>query len=59
MKTFRIIERRQEIWSHCLYIDAETEEEARQIWESGAYEPDPEPGHEFDRGGTIQSIEED
>ena len=59
MKTFKIIETRRELWSHCLYVDAETEEEAREMWRAGEYEPDPEPDHESDMGGTIRSIQED
>jgi hypothetical protein len=57
--TYRISERRTEIWTHKIYIDADSEEEARRIWQSHDYDPDPEPEHQYDDNGEIQSIEED
>ena len=59
MPTFKITEERTEVWTHEVYIDADTEAEARRLWES-LYDddPDPDPQHIYDLGKKIQSIEE-
>jgi hypothetical protein len=60
--TFRITEQRTEIWTHEVSIDADSEEEARQLWEALGFnhdDPDPEPDHQFDLGRKIQSIKEE
>jgi hypothetical protein len=60
--TFKITEQRTEVWTHEVYIDADTEAEARRLWKSlGFYhdDPDPDPEHQFDLGRKIQSIVED
>lgn len=59
MPTYKIRERRREIWNRLIYIDADSEEEAREIWESGDYEPDPFPEHQYDVDARIDSIEEE
>ena len=62
MPTFKITERRTEVWTHEVYIDADSEAEARRLWESLGFnydDPDPEPEHQFDLKRSIQHIEED
>jgi hypothetical protein len=60
--TFRITEQRTEIWTHEVYVDADSEAEARRLWEALGFnhdDPDPEPEHQWDVDRRLASIVEE